>query len=174
MDEYKQQVPDVLIIVPRLRQRLDQVRPRRRQLIVHVPAAGEVALAALGRLGERKQRDNVADVGVEDLLLRRVRRRANLVRVDRRRQVLDVREGDVGRLAGKVVVLAAAGRRDVRGEPRVDDDVFLARVALDGDAADDLEAVPAVNLARHVPQDGVQRGQRKGVLRNVAERLSEA
>lgn len=163
-----------LVIVPWLRERLDQVGPRRRQLVVDVPAAGQVALAALGRLGEGKERNDVAGVGVEDLLLRRVRGRANLVRVDRRRQVLDVREGDVGRLATEAVVLAATGRRDVRGEPRVDGNVVLARVPFDGDAAHDLEAVPVVNLPGDVAQDDVQRGQGKGGLRNLPERLFKA
>lgn len=120
-----------------------------------MPAARQIALASLRRRLERKQRDNIARIGMKHLLLRRVCRRSDLVRVDCRRQVLDVREHHVGGLAVKGAVLAAAGRRDVRGEAGVDDDVFLARVPLDGDAANDFEAVTVVDLLGDLAQSGV-------------------
>lgn len=145
-----------LVKRPWLSERSDQVWPRLGQLVVDGPAARQVALAALGRGLQREQRDDVARVRVEDLLLRRVRGGADAVRVELLGQVLDVGEGDVGRSALVGAVLAAADRGHVGGEADVDDDVLLARVAVDGDAPDDLEAVAAVELARDGAEGGVQ------------------
>lgn len=93
---------------------------------------------------------------MEDLLLRRVRGGADTVRVKLFGQVFDVGESDVGRPALVGAVLAATDRGHVRGEADVDDDILLARVAVDGDAPDDLEAVAAVELARDGAEGGVQ------------------
>jgi hypothetical protein len=136
-----------------------------------MPATREIALPALSRLPERKQGNDIPRIRVKDLLLRRVRRRADAPRVDLGGQVLDVREDDVGGLAIVLRVLARAERRDVRGQTGVDDDVLLARVLVHGDAADDLEAVAVVDVARDGAQGGVEVGEGEGLLGDLAEGL---
>ena len=159
---------------PLLRQGVDQIRPRRRQLIIHSPAAGQLALPALRGRAERKQRDDIPRVGVEHLLIGRVGRGADALPVPLvAAEVLDVVQHDVGRLAVELVVLAPAQRRDVRRDAGVDDEVFFPGVLVDGEAAEDLEAVAEVEFPGDGAQFRVQGGQGEGVLADVADGFVE-
>lgn len=127
---------------------MDQVRPRSGDLIVHPPRARQLTRTTLlGRL-KRKERYNVTRICVKDLLVGRVRRTSDdAVRISAA-EILDVREDDVCGLAVEFVILTAALGGDMRGDSRVDDDVLFPRVLFDLDAADDEEAVAAVQLVR--------------------------
>lgn len=127
---------------------MDQIRPCSSDLIVHPPRARQLARTALLRRLKRKKRHDVARVRVKDLLVGRIRWASNdAVRISAA-EIFDVREDDVCRLAVVFVVLTAALGGDVRGNARVDDDVLFPRVLFDLDAADDEEAVAAVQLVR--------------------------
>jgi hypothetical protein len=127
---------------------MDQVRPCPGNLIVHPPRARQLTRATLLRCLKRKERHDVTRICVKYLLVGRVRRAPdNAVRI-RAAEILDVREDDVCRRAIELVVLTAALGGDVRGDARVDDDVFLSGVLFNLDAADDEEAVAAVQLVR--------------------------
>lgn len=156
--------------IPRLAQCMNQIRPLGRQLIIHPPRRRQLTRPALKRRLERKQTHNIPRISVKDLLVRRVRGGPNLT-VERRQmaQVLDVCQDDIGRcLAGGIrgiaVVLSTALRGNVRREAGVDDDVFLARVVVDAETAEDKEAVAEVKLVGEAAELGVEGGKGEGGL----------
>lgn len=108
---------------------------------------------------------------MEHLLLGRVRGRPDAPGVCVGRQVLDVREDDVGRAAIVLVVLPPSDVGHVGGDACVDDDVFFPGVLVDGNASDDLEPMAVVHVGGNGPQTRMEFGQRKGELADLAERL---
>lgn len=106
-----------------------------------MPAAGQEALAAFFGLAQGKESNHIASIGVENLLVGRVRRRSNLMRVNLLAEVLDVRENDISWLPVVLVILAATDGGDVRCNAGVDYDVLLASVLIDWYALDDFETV---------------------------------
>lgn len=82
--------------IPRLAQRLNEVRSRPRELVVNSPGTGDTACTPLDRFLQGKQRHNVAGIGVIDLHVGRVCRGAeHLVRM-RRSEVFDVVQNHPG------------------------------------------------------------------------------
>lgn len=158
-----------LIVSPGLSKSSDKVGTSRRQHVVDVPAARQVALAALGCFAQREKADNIARVRVEDLLLSSVRRGPDAVCINLLREVLDVSEDNVGRFTLPLVILTAANRTDVRRNAGVDDYVFFARVLVYRNATDDLEAMAVVDFIGNVTKCGVQRFQGECLLCNVAQ-----
>lgn len=76
--------------IPRLAQRVNEIGPRLGDRIVDSPGTGYAACTPLGSLLQGEQRDDVANIGVEHLLVSGVCRSADyLVRVGRP-EVLDV------------------------------------------------------------------------------------
>lgn len=63
-------------------------------------------------------------------------------------------------MAREVMVLATSHGRDVGGDAGIDEDVLLAHVRVEGKAAEDLEAMGVVDMARNVTQRLMQVGQR--------------
>lgn len=123
---------------------MNEVRPGARDLIVDLPSASKLARTTLSGSLECEQGDDVARVGVEDLLVGGVGRAADGLLLRRRGQVLDVRQHDVGRPPVELGVLAAPQRRDVRRDPHVRDHVLLARVLVDAQAPEHEEPVSVV------------------------------
>lgn len=155
---------------PLLRQRLNQIRPRLRQLIIHPPATGQLTLSAFRRGAEREQRNDIALIGMENLLISRVRRGANALFITTRcAEILDVVHDDVSRLALELDILSPSYWSDMRREAGVDDDVFFPGVLVDGEAAEDSESVAVVEVLGDVSQCCVQVGEREGVLVDVAD-----
>lgn len=144
--------------------RVDEVWPRGRELVVDLPAAGEIALAPRGCFVEGKQGDDIPGIGVEDLLFGCVGRGADISRIHIGRQILDVREHHVRGPAAVLVILAPPDGRDVGRDACVDDDVFLARVLRDRHAPDDFESVTRVDFAGNLAQGPVQVGERECLL----------
>lgn len=149
---------------------MNQIRPRARNLVVNAPRARQLARTPGRRRLEREQRDDVARVRVEDLLVCRVGRaadgapRGDLVAPE----VFDVGKHDVGGLAVELVILAAALCGNMRRDASVNDGVLLARVVVDAQAPDHEEAVARVQLPGQAPQLGVESRQGKGLRREVA------
>lgn len=156
---------------PRLGKGSNQVRPRRCQLVVHLPAAGEVALPALRCLSKSEQRNNIPDVGVEDLLLCGVCRGTDLSRVNAGCEIFDMGEHHIGWLTIMLMVLAGADWGDVGGDAGIYDDVLFAGVEMDRYTLDYLEAMAVVDLVRDLPQLSMKIRQRERLLRDVAQGL---
>lgn len=139
-----------------------------------MPTASEVALAAFCSRLEGKERNYITSISMKYLLLRCVGRRADSVRVDSGCEILDVSEDHIGGFAIKAFILATAFGRDMGCKAGVDDDVFFACVVLDGNAADDFEAVAEVDLLGDAAKRVVKLGKRECFLCDVTERLVEA
>lgn len=153
----------------------DEVWPLLSQLIVHTPATGQLALTARRRGTERKERDDISLVRVEDLLITRVRGSAHAALAAlQTTEVLDVVEHEVCGLAVEGAVLTAPDGRDVRREAHVDDHVLLAGVLVHGHAAHDLEAMSVVELAGDVSEPGVEILERERLRTQEAEGLLES
>lgn len=162
--------------VPKLAQGMNQVGSFGGEFVVHSPGGSELAGAALGRRLKREQAHDVSGVRVKYLLVGRVRRGADVsLHLRQVAEVLDVSKDHVGRGSVKrtLVVLAATPGSYVCRQTGVDDDVFLACVLADADAADHEEPVAKVKLTGQAPELGVQLWQRKGLLRDVPERQVE-
>jgi hypothetical protein len=80
-----------------------------------------------------------------------------------------MREDNVGWFAVVLVVLAPALRCNVCGDTNVDDDVFLAGMLVDFQAADYEEPVAAVQFIGQAAEFRMQLWERKGLLRYVSK-----
>lgn len=141
---------------PRPRKRPNQIRPRRRELIINPPSTSKPTQPTPRRNPKRKQRHHIPRVRVKHLLLRRVRRRANPALIRRRAEVFDVVEHHVRRRVVESGILPAADGRDVGRDAGVDGEVFFACVAVDGEAAEDFEAVAVVEFLGYGAEGGVE------------------
>lgn len=123
-------------------------------MVVDSPRTSQTASTSLGSCRKRKQRDDIAGVSVEDLFVSRVRRRTNFdfLRIaicsKPGSDVFDVSHNHVRSLAVQVGVLSATDGTNVGRNTRVDDDVLLARVTINVQAANDEEAVAGMELLR--------------------------
>ena len=107
---------------------------------------------------------------MENLLIPRVRRASNEALVLRRIQILNVRQDHGRRLPLVGGILATANRGNVGGDPGVDYQVFFAGMFVDLDAADDEEAMAAVQFFRQSTKFGVEGREGKGTGRGVPKR----
>lgn len=114
---------------------------------------------------EGQQGDEIADVGVEYLCVRSVCGVPNFLQVVCLTEVLDVCEDGAG------AILFPACVPNVRGEARVDERDGGGIPTVEGERADDEEPTAEIQLAREVPEDGAERGQRERVGTNVAKSL---
>lgn len=81
---------------------------------------------------------------MEDLLVGSIGRTADGAIILRPGQIFDMAEDHISLLTVILVVLPAALSSNVRGNARVDDDVFLPGVVVDTQAANHEEPVPVV------------------------------
>jgi hypothetical protein len=72
------------------------------------------------------QRNDIANVSVEDLLVSSVCRCTNLAGIDYPAQVFDVCKNDISRLPIVLVVLSRSDWGDMRGHTSVYDDVLFS------------------------------------------------
>lgn len=92
---------------------MNQIRARRRQLIVHARPTADSRSTSLFSRRQRHQGDQVPNIGVEDLLIRGIRRVSNssLLMSMADRKVLDMSED------GASPILLSSRRSDMGGYP---------------------------------------------------------
>ena len=92
---------------------MNQIRARRRQLIVHARPTADSRSTALFSRCQRHQGDQVPNIGVKDLLIRGIRRISNssLLMGMADRKVLDMSED------GASSILLSSSRSDMGGYP---------------------------------------------------------
>lgn len=132
---------------PLLRQHPHKIRPRPRQLIIHSPPTSNQTLPALDGLTKHKQTHDITHIRVKDNLSIRIRRQRELLLIRFSTiftEVRNMRHHHVCRLTSILVVLAAEDGPDMGRQADVDDDVLDARVVVDGDVAEEGEAVAGV------------------------------
>ena len=135
-------VPDGRIYLPVKRpwlgKSLDQVRPRLSELIVQVPSTADPRRPPRCTSLERKKCNDVSSICVIHLLIGRVGRSPKPLVEVCLPEVFYVRENTIR------CILDTAQVCDVRGDACIDDQVFLAGVGRDGDAAENKKTATGV------------------------------
>lgn len=78
---------------------------------------------------------------MENLLVSRIGRRSDLVRINLLTEILDVCENNISWLSVELMVLAATDGGNVRCNAGIDDDILLTAVVVNRNTLDDLETV---------------------------------
>lgn len=132
------EIGNLPIYRPGLWERLDQIRPILRKVIIHLPTATNLRSPSLRSSLQREQRNNVSRISMENLLIGCICWRSDSLCRMGTRKVGDMSEDAV------VSILEAAVRAYVWWDTGVDEDVIFAWVGSDWDASEDGEATACV------------------------------